>query len=94
MAAKRDADDVVSILDYFVDLEDPRSLINRKHLLGDVIVICTLAAIAGPDGPRAIRVWAASNLEWLRRYLALPGGATLLWLRTKMTSYLDQRRVG
>ena len=33
--------DVVSILDYFEDLEDPRSSINRKHLLGDLIVIST-----------------------------------------------------
>ncbi|RCS44664.1 ISAs1 family transposase [Bremerella cremea] len=69
------SDDVVSILDYFADLEDPRSSINRKHLLGDLIVICIMAVIAGADGPRSIGMWAASNVEWLKRYLALPGGA-------------------
>lgn len=75
MAAKLDADDVVSILNYFDELEDPRSSINRKHLLGDLIVICVMAVIAGADGPRAIGVWAESNLQWLKKYLALPGGA-------------------
>lgn len=68
------SDDVVSILDYFEDLEDPRSPINRKHLLGDLIVICILAVIAGADGPQAIGVWATSHADWLRRYLALPHG--------------------
>lgn len=75
MATTLDTDDVVSILDYFAELEDPRSSINRKHLLGDLIVICIMAVIAGAEGPRAIGVWAASNLRWLKQYLALPAGA-------------------
>jgi predicted transposase YbfD/YdcC len=66
-------DDVVSILDYFKDLEDPRSHVNRRHLLGDLIVICVLAVIAGADGPKAIGVWAAAHTEWLKRRLKLPG---------------------
>lgn len=66
-------DDVVSILDYFQDLEDPRSSINRKHLLGDLMVICILAVIAGADGPKAIGVWAKNNAAWLRERLPLPG---------------------
>jgi len=32
-------DDAVSILEYFSDLDDPRSTINRRHPLGDLIVI-------------------------------------------------------
>ena len=68
------SDDVVSILDYFEDLEDPRSLVNRKHLLGDLIVICILAVISGADGPQAIGVWATSYADWLHRHLALPHG--------------------
>ena len=48
--AKINHDDVVSILDYFKDLEDPRSHINRKHLLwfehdcGHVHGICLMEA--------------------------------------------------
>lgn len=73
--AKVDGDDIVSILEFFQDLEDPRSTINRRHLLGDLIVICIFAVTAGADGPRAISVWAKSNEEWLKRYLELPHGA-------------------
>jgi predicted transposase YbfD/YdcC len=68
------SDDVVSIEEYFKDLEDPRSTINRVHLLGDLIVICILAVIGGADGPKAIGVWAEANAAWLRRHLQLPGG--------------------
>jgi len=67
-------DDVVSIADYFSDLEDPRSSINRKHLLEDVMVICILAVIAGADGPRSIGLWAESHSTWLAKYLRLPNG--------------------
>ena len=68
------SDDVVSIFDYFKDLEDPRSTINRKHLLGDLIVISIFAVAAGADGPKAIGVWALSQKEWLQQYLELPHG--------------------
>ena len=41
------SDDVVSILSFFEELDDPRSTINRKHLLGDLIVICICGVLAG-----------------------------------------------
>ena len=66
--------EVESILDYFEPLEDPRSTINRKHLIGDLIVISIAAVIAGADGPTAIGAWALSNKEWLSRHLELPHG--------------------
>ncbi len=66
--------DVVSILDFFSDLEDPRSTINRKHLLGDLIVICICAVLSGADGPCAIGIWAQQHREWLQRHLVLPHG--------------------
>ena len=68
------SDDVVSILDFFEDLEDPRSTINRKHLLGDLIVISICGVLGGADGPKAIGVWAQSNRDWLQQHLALPHG--------------------
>ena len=67
-------EDVGSILECFEDLEDPRSAVNRKHLLGDLIVIAICAVIAGADGPQAIGVWAASNQDWLKQHLELPHG--------------------
>lgn len=68
------SDDVVSIGEFFRDLEDPRSSINRKHLLGDLIVICICGVLGGADGPKAIGVWAESKADWLRRHLELPHG--------------------
>lgn len=67
-------EEVVSILGFFQDLEDPRSTINRKHLLGDLVVICICGVLAGADGPQAIGVWAQSNEDWLKQHLELPFG--------------------
>jgi predicted transposase YbfD/YdcC len=66
--------EVESMQDYFRSLEDPRSTINRKHLLGDLIVISICAVIAGADGPKAIGIWALSNGAWLLDHLELPYG--------------------
>lgn len=66
--------EVESMQDYFRSLKDPRTTINRKHLLGDLIVISICAVIAGADGPKAIGIWALSNKEWLLRQLELPHG--------------------
>jgi len=66
--------DAVSIRAFFADLEDPRSGVNRRHLLEDVIVICILGVLAGADGPKAIATWATAQEEWLGRHLELPHG--------------------
>ncbi len=46
---------------YFGDLEDPRSTVNRKHLLVDEVGIAICGVVAGADGPDAIAVWAKSK---------------------------------
>ena len=66
--------DAVSILEFFGDLKDPRSEVNRKHLLGDICVICICAVLAGADGPKAIGTWALLKKDWLERVLTLPNG--------------------
>jgi predicted transposase YbfD/YdcC len=55
-------------------LADPRSHINRKHLLGDLIVICVCGVLSGCDGPIAIGEWAKSKATWLKEHLELPHG--------------------
>jgi len=67
-------EDLISILDFFDDLEDPRSAINRKHLLVDVIVICVAAIISGCDGPKSIGIWAEAKKDWCAQHLKLPSG--------------------
>jgi predicted transposase YbfD/YdcC len=67
-------DEVSTIVECFQELEDPRSSVNRKHLLGDLIVISICGVLAGADGPHAIGVWAESSREWLQQHLELPNG--------------------
>ncbi len=66
--------DIRSIKHHFAELRDPRSTINRRHLLVDVVVISLCGVLAGADGPVAIEVWAKANRNWLRRHLKLPHG--------------------
>lgn len=65
---------IKGIKNHFAELPDPRSTINRRHLLVDVVVISLCGVLAGADGPVAIEVWATANQDWLRRHLELPHG--------------------
>ena len=69
-----DKDDIRQLIEHFDALDDPRSPINRKHLLGDLIVICVCAVLAGCDGPIAIGKWAGIKADWLKLHLDLPNG--------------------
>ena len=62
---------VESIGSYFESLSDPRHTRNRKHLLGDVVVIAVCGMLCGCDGPTAIHRWAANRLDWLQQFLTL-----------------------
>lgn len=73
MAAEKQVD-VGVISTYFESLSDPRHTRNRKHLLGDIIVIAICGVICNADGPTAIHRWANSRKAWLEKYLALPCG--------------------
>ena len=66
--------EINGIVRHFEEMDDPRSQINRLHLLVDVIVISILGVLAGADGPLAIARWADAQEEWLKRYLQLPNG--------------------
>jgi predicted transposase YbfD/YdcC len=58
----------------FENLADPRSTINRYHLLVDIIAISICAVVAGADGPTAIEEWAKRKKDWLKKHLRLPHG--------------------
>jgi predicted transposase YbfD/YdcC len=66
--------DVESVGSYFQSLTDPRHTRNRKHLLGDIIVIAVCGILCNCDGPTAIHRWAVNRADWLREILALPNG--------------------
>ena len=69
-----DVEDILEISAQFGKLEDPRSHINQKHWLGDLMVICVCAVLSGCDGPIAIGDWAKAKAAWLQRHLELPHG--------------------
>ena len=64
-------DRMVGLKDWFAELPDPRSSINQRHSLVDVVAI-SVCGVA--DGPTAIFTWAACAKDWLKKYLKLPHG--------------------
>jgi predicted transposase YbfD/YdcC len=66
--------EIQGIVQHFAEIDDPRSKVNRRHLLVDVIVISILGVIAGADGPLAIAIWANMQEPWLKQRLPLPHG--------------------
>jgi len=83
--------DATSIIRFFDELPDPRSIINRVHLLGDVIVISICAVLANCDGPTAIAKWATLNKLWLEKYLELPNGVPAKDTYRRVLSLLNPR---
>ncbi len=63
-----------SIVEHFESLPDPRHTRNRRHLLGDVLVMSVCGVIVGCLGPASIQRWAKAKEDWLRGVLALPNG--------------------
>ncbi|MBF0548162.1 MAG: ISAs1 family transposase [Candidatus Riflebacteria bacterium] len=61
-------------LKHFSSVPDPRSLINRKHLLLDILFIALCAVICGAKGWNEIEEFGKSRQEWLKKYLLLPNG--------------------
>jgi predicted transposase YbfD/YdcC len=66
--------DVESVGSYFQSLSDPRHTRNRKHLLGDIIVIAICGILCNCDGPTAIHRWAVNRADWLHTVLVLANG--------------------
>src|SRR5437867_6489999 len=65
---------IEEVVDYFDELEDPRSNINVKHPLVSVVVIAMMGVLAGANGPTAIARWAKLKEEFLLQALPLPHG--------------------
>ena len=65
---------IEDIVDYFDELEDPRSPINIKHPFVSVVVIAMMGVLAGASGPTAIAKWANLKADFLLQALDLPQG--------------------
>ena len=63
-----------SLIGHFSPLEDQRCPINRRHVLGEMIVIAIAAVMCGADGWVAVAQFGRSKETWLKEFLALPNG--------------------
>jgi predicted transposase YbfD/YdcC len=59
---------------HFAGLPDPRVNRTRKHRLDDILVMALCAVICGADTFEQIEAFARAREDWLKTFLALPGG--------------------
>jgi len=62
------------LLQWLVTAEDPRQQAKVKHLMSDIIAIVFFAELANATEWIEIYLFAVTNEQPLRKYLALPGG--------------------
>lgn len=65
---------ILSLVECFDEIEDPRINRRRVHNLIDIIVIGICAVICNADGWADMRTWAETHRKWLQQFLQLPGG--------------------
>ena len=59
----------------FADLKDPRNEKSCDHRLFDIVAIAVLSVACGADDWCDMATFARVKLDWLKTFLALPGGA-------------------
>lgn len=63
-----------SPLEYFSGLRDPRVARTREHVLEEILLIAIAAVLSGAESWNDIADYGESKQEWLKTFLALPGG--------------------
>ena len=61
-----------SVIDHFLDLEDPRIERSKRHQLLDIVAIAICAVICGADSWVYVELFGKSKEEWFRSFLDLP----------------------
>lgn len=64
----------MSFVEHFSKLEDPRSHINRKHDLMDILFLSISAVMSGAEGWKEIHQFGVTKLDWLRRFRPFDAG--------------------
>ena len=62
----------VAIIDYFMELDDPRLNRRKEHLLIDIVTITICAVICGSDDWVAISQFGVAKKSWFKTFLELP----------------------
>lgn len=63
-----------SLVEHFVELEDPRIERTKLHQLSDILVIGVCAVICGADNWVEIEEFGRAKQAWLEQMLGLPNG--------------------
>ncbi|MBC8955063.1 ISAs1 family transposase [Xenorhabdus sp. PB62.4] len=64
----------MSIFNFISKIDDPRSDINKKHELMDVIFLAFAAVLCGASGWKAIQEFGEIQIEWLKKYTRFTHG--------------------
>jgi hypothetical protein len=60
-----------SLLKHFIHVSDPRSDINVKHELIDILFIAICAVLCGIEYWEEIEDFGLSRIDWFKKYLKL-----------------------
>lgn len=80
---------IMAFLDYFEDLDDPRSHINQAHDLFDVLFLTIAAILSGAEGWQDIKDFGDQKLDWLRKFRAFEHGIPVDDTIARIISRLD-----
>jgi predicted transposase YbfD/YdcC len=61
-------------LDFFTVLEDPRSVRNRKHMMGEILLTTLCAAVCGAEGWQDVEDFGNAKREYLRQFFPFKNG--------------------
>jgi len=64
----------MNFLEHFQTLDDPRSHINRKHDLLDILFLTISAILSGSEGWEGIEAFGHIKLDWLKKYRDFENG--------------------
>lgn len=59
---------------HFRNLEEPRTTINRRHLLLDIVTIAICGMICGADDWVSMEAFGKAKHDWFKGFLELPNG--------------------
>lgn len=79
-------------LQHFSIIPDPRSHINQKHLLIDILFISVCAVICGAKGWNEIAEFAKCRYDWLKQFIELPNGIPSHDTFRNVFLYLDTKK--
>jgi predicted transposase YbfD/YdcC len=64
----------MAFMDHFGRVEDPRSRINQRHDLHDILFLTVSAIMSGAEGWKDIKEFGDAKLGWLRQFRAFEEG--------------------